>query len=120
MSKFLILWLIDFFPAFVPPEVEEIVSKKFELSLQLFIIFSHLADFLFECFYVCFFFTPKMEFENLDFELHFSIIVERDALILPFVDPSVTLFEILSIKIGLTSEFVLSFGAFDSDIQIWN
>lgn len=33
VSKFLILWLIDFFSAFVSPDVKKVISEKFQLPL---------------------------------------------------------------------------------------
>ena len=119
VSEFLILILVDIFSIFVPPEMQEVVSEQFKLTLQFFIVFSHGTNILFQSLNVGFLHLFKMKFENLHSELHFCIVVQLDAIELAFVDPSLQFINILRIKVRLPFEFILSHRAFYSQIQIW-
>lgn len=107
MSELLILILIDILSVLVPPEVQEVVSEKLKLALQFFIVFAHRANILLQGLNISLFHFFEMEFENLDSELHLSVVVELDAIELILVDPSLELVDVLRIQVSLPLELIL-------------
>ena len=118
MSELLIFWLINLFPVLVSPEVQKVVSEKFKLALQDFIIFLHFADLLFESLDVSFLNFLEVKLENLNSEFHFCVIGEADTREFPFIDPSLQLVNILCVEKSRSLELFLRATVLDPDIEI--
>jgi hypothetical protein len=100
VSKLLILNLIQILAVLVSPQVQEIVSEKLKLAFQLLIVLLHGTDFLFQSFDISFLNFFQMEFENLNSQFHFSIVIELHTVVFVFVDPSLELVNVLVVEEG--------------------
>ena len=100
------------------PDLQEIVSEELELALKSVIVFSHGGNVLFESVNFALRLLCKMKFEDLDFELHFHVVIETHTAKFVLFDPALHLIKILGIQIGSALEFVKIFSILDSDFHI--
>ena len=110
--------IIDDMTVFLAPDLQKVISEKFELALEPGIILSHCCNILFESINITLRLLFQLKLEDLNSKLHLHIVIEADTCILALANPSLHFIDILRIKISSSTKLIKCLRILHSDLHI--